>query len=158
LIVINLFDNFHVCGALRYVGDRALLALLLDYDGTLSPIAPTPALATIPTETKKILERLSNHPDVFIAVISGRSVTDVKGMVGIEGITYAGNHGLEILHNDGSKFVHTMPDEHQENLASMLKQLHEQVCINFLQFFAYFHMSKLKAVKTSVALEIERKP
>ena len=26
------------------------------------------------------------------------------------GITYAGNHGLEILHPDGSKFVHPMPD------------------------------------------------
>uniref|UniRef100_A0A7M5XCU2 Trehalose-6-phosphate synthase n=1 Tax=Clytia hemisphaerica TaxID=252671 RepID=A0A7M5XCU2_9CNID len=111
-----------------YVGDRALLALLLDYDGTLAPIAPTPAMAKIPTETKRVLERLSNHPDVFIAVISGRSVDDVKSMVGIEGITYAGNHGLDILHNDGSKFVHPMPAEHQERLARMLKQLHEEVC------------------------------
>ena len=100
-------------------------------------------MATIPPETKRLLERLSNHPDVFIAVVSGRSVQDVKSMVGIEGITYAGNHGLEILHNDGSKFVHPMPDEHQEQLARMLKQLHEQVqidseCINFLFFFVIF--------------------
>ena len=42
-------------------------------------------------------------PDVFVAVISGRSVTNVKEMVGIEGITYAGNHGLEIIHPDGTK-------------------------------------------------------
>ena len=42
--------------------------------------------------------RLSRLPDVFVAVISGRSVTNVKEMVGIEGITYAGNHGLEIIH------------------------------------------------------------
>ena len=87
----------------KYVGQDSILSLLLDYDGTLSPIAPHPDLATIPPETKKILERLANMPDVFIAVISGRSVNNVKAMVDIEGITYAGNHGLEIIHPDGTK-------------------------------------------------------
>ena len=38
------------------MGQEAILALLLDYDGTLSPIAPHPDLATIPPETKKVLE------------------------------------------------------------------------------------------------------
>ena len=87
----------------KYVGQDSILSLLLDYDGTLSPIAPHPDLATIPPETKKILERLANMSDVFIAIISGRSVNNVKEMVGIEGITYAGNHGLEIIHPDGTK-------------------------------------------------------
>ncbi len=36
-------------------------------------------------ETKKVLERLANRPDVFIAIVSGRSVADVKSKVGIEG-------------------------------------------------------------------------
>ena len=44
------------CYPIRYVGQEAILALLLDYDGTLSPIAPHPDLATIPPETKKVLE------------------------------------------------------------------------------------------------------
>ena len=110
-----------------YVGDRAILALLLDYDGTLSPIAKHPDLAVMPPETKTVLERLSNHPDVFIAIISGRSQSNVKEMVGIEGITYAGNHGMEILHRDGSSFVHPMPAEYQGKLDKLLKQLHEEV-------------------------------
>ncbi len=87
----------------KYVGQDSILALLLDYDGTLSPIAPHPDLAVIPPETKKVLARLARMPDVFVAIISGRGVTNVKQMVGIEGITYAGNHGLEIIHPDGSK-------------------------------------------------------
>ena len=87
----------------KYVGQEAILALLLDYDGTLSPIAPHPDLAIIPPETKSVLERLANMPDVFVAIVSGRSVNNVKEMVGIEGITYAGNHGLEIIHPDGTK-------------------------------------------------------
>ena len=60
-----------------YVGDKAILALLLDYDGTLSPIAKHPDLAILPPETKKVLERLANRPDVFISIISGRSVESV---------------------------------------------------------------------------------
>jgi trehalose 6-phosphate synthase/phosphatase len=56
----------------------------------------------------QILVRLSNMPDVYIAIVSGRSVENVKEMVGIDNLTYAGNHGLEILHPDGTKFVHPM--------------------------------------------------
>lgn len=68
-----------------YVGDHAILALLLDYDGTLAPIAKHPDLAVIPAETKSVLERLAQRPDVYVAIISGRSVDNVKKMVGIEG-------------------------------------------------------------------------
>ena len=39
----------------------------------------------MPTETKRVLERLANRKDVFVAIISGRSVANVKQMVGIEG-------------------------------------------------------------------------
>lgn len=67
----------------RYVGNTHKLALLLDYDGTLAPIAPHPDLAVIPAETKNILQRLSNISDCYIAVVSGRNVNNVKEMVGL---------------------------------------------------------------------------
>lgn len=54
---------------------------MLDYDGTLAPIAPHPDLAIIPAETKNVLQRLSNLPDVYIAIVSGRNVNNVKEMV-----------------------------------------------------------------------------
>lgn len=54
---------------------------MLDYDGTLAPIAPHPDLATLPPETKNVLARLSNMSDVYIAIISGRNVDNVKKMV-----------------------------------------------------------------------------
>lgn len=120
--------HFHINFFSRYIGNTHKLALLLDYDGTLAPIAPHPDLAIIPEETKHILQRLSNVSDVYIAIISGRNVNNVKEMVGIEGITYAGNHGLEILHPDGTKFVHPMPTQFQGKVAELLKNLQEQVC------------------------------
>ena len=111
----------------RYIGYNHKLALLLDYDGTLAPIAPHPDLATLSPELKNVLYKLSNHSEVYVAIISGRSVDNVKKMVGIEGITYAGNHGLEILHPDGSKFVHPMPIEFEEKVSLLLKSLQDSV-------------------------------
>ena len=69
-----------------------------------------------------------NHPDVFVAIVSGRGVNNVKSMVGIDGITYAGNHGLEILHPDGTKFVHPMPESAEADIKELIKKLTQEVC------------------------------
>jgi trehalose 6-phosphate synthase/phosphatase len=66
------------------------VALLLDYDGTLAPIAPHPDLAILPVETKNVLQRLSNMPDVYIAIISGRNVDNVIKMVIFISLVLAG--------------------------------------------------------------------
>ena len=79
------------------------LGVILDFDGTLSFLARTPSLAIIPAETKRVLERLSNISDCKITVISGRGLENLRQKVGVDGITYAGNHGLEILHPDGTR-------------------------------------------------------
>lgn len=72
----------------RYIGDTNKLALLLDYDGTLAPLAPRPDLAILPTETKNVLERLANMSEVYISIISGRNVHNVKDMVSIKFCNY----------------------------------------------------------------------
>jgi trehalose-phosphatase len=72
------------------------LFLFLDYDGTLTPIASRPELALCASEVKNRLEALRDLPGVHIAVISGRSLEDVRRKVGVSGIIYVGNHGLEI--------------------------------------------------------------
>lgn len=123
-VTLEDFDDY-LC---KYIGQTDKLALLLDYDGTLAPIAPHPDLAILPNETRCVLERLANTPDVFVAIVSGRNVNNVKEMVGIEGLTYAGNHGLEILHPDGSRFIHPMPQEFEGKVSDLLKALQDQVC------------------------------
>jgi alpha,alpha-trehalase len=69
-------------------------ALFLDYDGTLSPIAPRPELATLPPATREVLERLARH--LPVAVLSGRGREDVADLVGIPSLVYAGSHGFDI--------------------------------------------------------------
>jgi trehalose-phosphatase len=77
------------------------LFLLLDYDGTLAPIAPTPEEALCPPEVKVLLEKLRDHAHALVAIISGRSLDDLKEKVGVSGIIYVGNHGLEIQNPAG---------------------------------------------------------
>jgi trehalose-6-phosphatase len=86
----------------EYVSEKPF-ALLLDYDGTLAAIQPHPNLTYMTDFTKEALLNISSSPNVFVSVISGRGVDDVKKKVGIEDIVYAGNHGLEILYPNGSR-------------------------------------------------------
>lgn len=65
----------------RYMGQNKNLALLLDYDGTLTPIVAHPDLAVIPGNTKDLLIRLSKNESVFLAIISGRAMYNVKDKV-----------------------------------------------------------------------------
>lgn len=68
--------------------------LLFDYDGTLTPIVKRPELAVLPPDMRELLKSLIKR--FKVAIISGRSLADVKRLVGLKNIYYAGNHGFEI--------------------------------------------------------------
>lgn len=80
--------------------DGRPLMLLLDIDGTLSPIAPRPDVAIVPAATQRVLSELSRSHDVHVAVISGRSVRDARRLVGVDGLWTIGNHGFEVAPPD----------------------------------------------------------
>ncbi len=75
---------------------RDPILLLLDFDGTLSEIAPRPEQATLCPGNEMLLCQLAGRPDFVVGVISGRSLHDVEPRVNVPGLVYAGNHGLEI--------------------------------------------------------------
>jgi trehalose 6-phosphate phosphatase len=64
-------------------------------DGTLAPIAARPELARIPSKTKAVLAGLA-HRYLLVAFVSGRSGADARRLVGLDGVRYVGNHGLEL--------------------------------------------------------------
>ena len=80
------------------------VVLLSDYDGTLTPIVGRPDEAILPSAVREKLIALAQKTTFSIGIISGRSLSEVKALVGIEGIYYAGNHGLEI-EGPGLKFI-----------------------------------------------------
>ncbi|MFA5388326.1 MAG: trehalose-phosphatase [Candidatus Omnitrophota bacterium] len=81
---------------LKDVLEKRPVFLFLDYDGTLVPIAQRPDKAVISGNALKALSGLAKNPDCRVAVISGRSLKNIKDMVNLKDISYAGNHGLEI--------------------------------------------------------------
>ncbi len=84
---------------------QSRILLLLDFDGTLSEIAPRPQDAVLRAGNGPLLERLAQNSGCTVGVVSGRSLDDVSRRVGVAGLVYAGNHGLEIR-GPGLDYVH----------------------------------------------------
>jgi trehalose-phosphatase len=88
-----LFDELR---RIRYRLDRTDHVLVaLDFDGTIAPIARHPAEAATPAETAEVLEDLAASARYSLAIISGRSVADLRGKAPA-GAILVGNHGLEM--------------------------------------------------------------
>ncbi|OGC76021.1 MAG: trehalose-phosphatase [candidate division Zixibacteria bacterium RBG_16_50_21] len=83
-------------GVVKKITKARQVLLFLDYDGTLTPIKPHPSLAKLSFRTKSILRELSHFPGISICIISGRPLEEIRRVVGLTGITYVGNHGIEI--------------------------------------------------------------
>ncbi len=82
------------------------LLVLLDYDGTLTPIAPRPEDAVLANDVRELLEKLAEKPTITLGIVSGRSLAAIRKIVGVEGVYYAGNHGLEAV---GQGFSYVNP-------------------------------------------------
>ncbi|MDA8325796.1 MAG: trehalose-phosphatase [Nitrospiraceae bacterium] len=82
-----------------------MVALFLDFDGTLAPIQQDPARCVLSGEARELLQRLADSGRHFVTVLSGRGFSDVKSKVGIRNICYGGNHGL-VISGKGMAFVH----------------------------------------------------
>jgi trehalose-phosphatase len=76
-------------------------AVFLDYDGVLTPIVERPEEAVLSDRTRSAVHDLSRT--ITVAVVSGRDLDDVRAMVGLDHLTYAGSHGFDILHADGRR-------------------------------------------------------
>lgn len=87
------------------VGDAPGLVVALDFDGTLAPIEDDPDAPEITRANRQAVERLASHPGTLVAVVSGRQLADLRPRVGVDGVRYVGNHGLEYT-VDGEREVH----------------------------------------------------
>jgi len=98
------------------------LLLLSDYDGTLTPIVSRPEEAILSPEVREKLHALAQKPTSSVGIISGRSLSEIKAMVGIDGIYYAGNHGLEI-EGPGLRFLSQPAELAQATIKDLAYQL-----------------------------------
>jgi trehalose 6-phosphate phosphatase len=98
------------------------ILLLADYDGTLANIVGRPADAILSPRVRGLLSSLAQKPTFSVGVISGRSIEELRSMVGIEGVYYSGNHGMEI-EGPGLRYIHPQAEAARATMKDLAAQL-----------------------------------
>ncbi|MCX2561730.1 trehalose-phosphatase [Acetobacter farinalis] len=76
-------------------------AFLIDFDGTLVDIAPTPDSVVVPDGLLETLRRLRAACGDALAVVSGRPIEQIDHFLGDIPFAVAGEHGIAIRHRPG---------------------------------------------------------
>lgn len=100
-------------------------AILLDIDGTLLDLAPTPREVFVPKGLEKTLKQLHERTGGALALVSGRSLNDIDLIFAPEQFPAVGGHGAEMrlgVDNDAVA-VHAPPmdKELKRRLAAIAK-------------------------------------
>jgi trehalose 6-phosphate phosphatase len=100
------------------------LLVACDFDGTLAPLVAHPDDVELPAAALEALRRLREAPGVSLAVVSGRSLADLRQRIPLPDLILAGNHGLEIrgLGLDGERRQATALKPRLRSLASRLDE------------------------------------
>jgi len=83
--------------------------LLLDYDGTLAPIAELPSLAAPSPQLLNLLRRLADAPNTAVHVVTGRSQASIEPWLDGLPIWLHVEHGLRSRRPDGT----WLPPKHE---------------------------------------------
>ena len=84
-------------------------AFFLDVDGTLLEIADRPAAVQVDLELLELIGRLLQASGGALALVSGRSISDLEDLLGAQHMPLAGQHGLERRDADGRLWIHAAP-------------------------------------------------
>lgn len=98
------------------------LLLLLDVDGTLSPIAERPEYATVPPATQRLLTELTGLPETHVAIVSGRSARDARRLVGVKDVWVIGNHGIEVARPNAPPVARRDVAQYAEQIAEAVER------------------------------------
>ncbi len=84
-------------------------AFFLDVDGTLIEIADTPSTVRVDMELLELIGRLFRISGGALALVSGRSISDLEELLGTPRLPLAGQHGLERRDSAGRLWIHAAP-------------------------------------------------
>ena len=119
----------------RFLGSLAgapARVLLLDYDGTLAPLQAERDRATPYEGVREVVKSILSSGHTRVVVISGRQVTDVRRLLGVEPPPELwGTHGWERLERGGPHRLRDLPPAADAALKSageaFAPELHDRV-------------------------------
>ncbi len=111
----------------RVLGLPRPLLIALDVDGTLAPIVEDPEAARVPRHTRALLRRLSSARRVHVALVTGRSASSLRKVVGSIEAWRAVEHGRVIVPPGRSVPRDDLDPAARERLASFERWAREHV-------------------------------
>lgn len=96
-------------------------AVLCDVDGTVAPIVATPDAARLAPGARSALIALRGRMRL-LGFVSGRSLADARRLVDLDGVAYAGNHGMEIQHRGGEPGLAVGVARHLPDIAGFARR------------------------------------
>src|SRR4051794_21271072 len=82
-----------------------IAALFLDIDGTLLEIAPRPELVQLPADLPRLISAVAARRQNALALVSGRTLSDIEQLFGDWRGGAAGLHGAERRRADGTRIA-----------------------------------------------------
>lgn len=113
-------ENGEVAGPVDLAADNALL---LDLDGTLLDIAPTPMSVVVPDGLPQALRRLRCRLGEALAVVTGRPIEQVDALLGDLPYAVAGEHGGAVRHAPGAAVERPALPSPPESWITLAEQL-----------------------------------
>jgi trehalose 6-phosphate synthase/phosphatase len=103
------------------------LVLLIDYDGTLVPFAPTPELAVPDADLLRLLQRLAARPRTDVHVVSGRRKATLERWLGRLPVALHAEHGLWSRPVNGTwRSADLPPAPWREGVLSILREFSDR--------------------------------
>jgi len=124
-------------------------ALLLDLDGTLLDLAPTPDAVVVPPGLPDALRRLRAQLGGALAVVTGRPIDQIDGLLADVPYAVAGEHGGAIRHAPGAPILRaSLPDPPVEWVieAARIVDRHPGVLLEQKQRGFVFHYRQAPAL------------
>jgi len=95
---------------------------LLDFDGTLVPIADDPDQAALPSETRDTLLRLVRAPSTRVVVLSGRTREELDALLKGSGVDCVAEHGIWYRKsNEEWRMIQSATAEWKSDVRSLLE-------------------------------------
>lgn len=120
---MSALSQLALCRRLASLAAARHLLVCSDYDGTLAPLAPRPEQARLLPGAFNLLHDLARLPDTRVAIISGRSLDNLRAHSGLDQpVLLVGSHGAE-LPGHAAAAVDTQTHTRLEALESALSRI-----------------------------------
>jgi trehalose 6-phosphate synthase/phosphatase len=119
---------------LKAYGRAKSRLFLLDYDGTLVGLQPTPPEAVPTQRLLKVLQKLADDPSNVVVVISGRDRATLEGWLGALPIFLVAEHGF-FIKQPGRSWVATagLPEGWKEPVRAAMQESTARVPGSFVE-------------------------